>query len=145
MNNACLILMRLSIQGGDCNEGLKARPNIDVTMKVRGKVIQPDGNGVVFLDKPSLEIRFGEPNPIRFVSGGSIISLKWQSYEIDFENVDENWQILALIRAAAVFWIFRRHLWLHTTLYIRITGIYDQDNKSILIIESLVRPFWEVT
>jgi hypothetical protein len=65
--------MRLSFQGGDCNEGLKARPNIDVTMKVRGKVIQPDGNGVVFLDKPSLEIRFGEPNPIRFVSGGSIL------------------------------------------------------------------------
>jgi hypothetical protein len=44
-------------------------------MKVRGKVIQPDGNGVVFLDKPSLEIRFGEPNPIRFVSGGSILHM----------------------------------------------------------------------
>ncbi len=34
--------------------------------------------------------------------------LKVLSYEIDFENVDENWQILAFIRAAAGFWIFRR-------------------------------------
>ena len=57
------------MSGGDCNEGLKARPNIDVTLKVRGKVSQPDGNGNVFLDKPNLEIRFGEPNPIRFVTG----------------------------------------------------------------------------
>jgi hypothetical protein len=30
--------------------------------------------------------------------------LKGLSYEIDFENVDENWQILALTRAAAGFW-----------------------------------------
>ncbi len=37
--------------------------------------------------------------------------LKGLSYEIDFENVDENWQILALTRAAAGFWIFQRHLW----------------------------------
>ncbi len=37
--------------------------------------------------------------------------LKGLSYEIDFENVDENWQILALKRAAAGFWIFQRHLW----------------------------------
>ncbi len=37
--------------------------------------------------------------------------LKELSYEIDFENVDENLQILALIRAAADFWIFQRHLW----------------------------------
>ncbi len=37
--------------------------------------------------------------------------LKGLSYEIDFENVDKNWQTLALIRAAAGFWIFRRHLW----------------------------------
>ncbi len=37
--------------------------------------------------------------------------LKELSYEIDFENVDENWQILALTRAAAGFWIFQRHLW----------------------------------
>ncbi len=29
--------------------------------------------------------------------------LKGLSYEIDFENFDENWQILALIRAAAGF------------------------------------------
>ncbi len=37
--------------------------------------------------------------------------LKGLSYEIDFENVGENWQILALTRAAAGFWIFQRHLW----------------------------------
>ncbi len=37
--------------------------------------------------------------------------LKGLSHEIDFENVDENWQILALTRAAADFWIFQRHLW----------------------------------
>ncbi len=30
-------------------------------------------------------------------------TLKGLSYEIDFENVDENWQILALTRAAAGF------------------------------------------
>ena len=30
-------------------------------------------------------------------------SLKGLSYEIDFENVDENWQILALTRAAVGF------------------------------------------
>ncbi len=29
--------------------------------------------------------------------------LKGLSYEIDFENVDENWQILALTRAAVGF------------------------------------------
>jgi hypothetical protein len=37
--------------------------------------------------------------------------LKGLSPEIDFQNVDKNWQILALIRAAASFWIFRRNLW----------------------------------
>jgi hypothetical protein len=36
--------------------------------------------------------------------------LKGLSYEIDLKNVDENWQILALTRAAAGFWIFQRHL-----------------------------------
>ncbi len=38
-------------------------------------------------------------------------SLKGLSHEIDFKNVDENWQILALTRAAAGYWIFQRHLW----------------------------------
>ncbi len=38
-------------------------------------------------------------------------TLKGLSHEIDFKNVDENGQIFALIRAAAGFWIFRRHLW----------------------------------
>jgi hypothetical protein len=33
----------------------------------------------------------------------SAMSLKGLSYEIDFENVDKNLQILALIRAAAGF------------------------------------------
>jgi hypothetical protein len=37
--------------------------------------------------------------------------LKGLSHEIDFKNVDENGQILALTRAAAGFWIFRRLLW----------------------------------
>ncbi len=38
-------------------------------------------------------------------------TLKGLSHEIDFKNVDENGQILALTRAAAGFWIFRRLLW----------------------------------
>ncbi len=37
--------------------------------------------------------------------------LKGLSHEIDFKNVDENGQILALTRAAAGFWIFQRLLW----------------------------------
>ncbi len=32
--------------------------------------------------------------------------LKGLSHEIDFDNYDENWQMLALIISAAVFWIF---------------------------------------
>ncbi len=35
-----------------------------------------------------------------------LLNLKGLSYEIDFKNVDENWQILTLTRAAAGFWIF---------------------------------------
>jgi len=54
---------------GGCNEGQKARPNIDVTMKIAGKVIKPDGNGRKFVDKNSLEVRFGNPKAIRFVRG----------------------------------------------------------------------------
>jgi hypothetical protein len=44
---------------------------------------------------------------------GSVLTWTWKglSYEMDFENVAKNWQILASIRAAAGFWIFRRHLW----------------------------------
>jgi len=56
-------------RGGSCNEAVKARPNIDVTLDIEGRVITPSGNGKVFLDKPSLEIRFGKPNAIRFVRG----------------------------------------------------------------------------
>ncbi len=37
--------------------------------------------------------------------------LQGLSHEIDFKNVDENGHILALLRAAAGFWIFRRLLW----------------------------------
>ncbi len=40
-----------------------------------------------------------------------VLILKGLSYEIDFENVDENLQILALTRASAGFRIFQRHLW----------------------------------
>merc|ERR1719244_2461999 len=39
--------------GGDCNEGVKARPGQDVTMKIKAKVSQPDGRGKIFFDKPS--------------------------------------------------------------------------------------------
>ena len=74
--------------GGDCNEGVKARPGQDVTMRIKvililphhllivvvgkgmmlivvevqAKVSQPDGRGKIFFDKPSFEIRFGKPN-----------------------------------------------------------------------------------
>ncbi len=40
-----------------------------------------------------------------------VTNLKGLSYETDFENLDVNWQILALTRASAGFWIFLRHLW----------------------------------
>ncbi len=36
--------------------------------------------------------------------------LKGLSHEIDFENIDKNWRMLALISAAAGFRIFRRRL-----------------------------------
>ncbi len=39
------------------------------------------------------------------------VFLKGLSHEIDFKNVDENGQILALKRAAAGFWIFWGLLW----------------------------------
>jgi hypothetical protein len=45
-----------------------------------------------------------------YSAGLAIDSLKGLSHEIDFENVDENGQIFALIRAAVGFRIFRRHL-----------------------------------
>jgi hypothetical protein len=46
------------------------------------------------LPKGGLAIQEHSPSPLfQFLNG--------LSYEIDFENVDENWQILALIRAAA--------------------------------------------
>ncbi len=38
-------------------------------MDIEGRVIQPDGKGNVFIDTPSLEIRFGNPKAIRFVRG----------------------------------------------------------------------------
>jgi hypothetical protein len=41
---------------------------------------------------------------------GLVSNLKGLSHEIDFKNVVENGQILALIRAAAGFLIFRRLL-----------------------------------
>jgi hypothetical protein len=39
---------------------------------------------------------------INFFTG--IYFLKGLSHEIDFKNIDENGQILALLRAAAGFW-----------------------------------------
>ncbi len=47
----------------------------------------------------------------RYLCYDFFVSLKGLSHEIDFKNVDENGQILALIRAAAGFWIFRKLLW----------------------------------
>ncbi len=41
----------------------------------------------------------------------AILFLKGLSHEMDFNNVDENWQMLALLSAAAGFWIFRMPLW----------------------------------
>ncbi len=38
------------------------------------------------------------------------LHLKGLSHEIDFNNAEENWQMLALISAAAGFWLFRRPL-----------------------------------
>ncbi len=37
--------------------------------------------------------------------------LKGLSHEMDFNNVEENWQMLALLSAAAGFLIFQRPLW----------------------------------
>merc|ERR1712126_126278 len=55
--------------GGDCNEGVKARPNQDVTMRIKARVSQPDGRGKIFFDKPSFELRFGKPNAKTLVVG----------------------------------------------------------------------------
>jgi len=57
------------VLGGDCNEGQKARPGQDVTMRIKARVTLPDGQGKVFFNKPSFEIRFGKPDAIRFVKG----------------------------------------------------------------------------
>ncbi len=40
-----------------------------------------------------------------------ILFLKGLSHEIDFDNIDKNWGMLALISAAAGFWLFWRRLW----------------------------------
>jgi len=55
--------------GGDCNEGQKARPGQDVTMRIEARVASKSGRGKTFFDKASFEIRFGKPNAIRFVRG----------------------------------------------------------------------------
>merc|ERR1711962_327429 len=55
--------------GGDCNEGVKARPNQDVTLRIKARVSQPDGRGKIFFDKPSFELRFGKPNAKTLVVG----------------------------------------------------------------------------
>ncbi len=43
--------------------------------------------------------------------GGLKSGLKGLSHEVDFDNIDKNWRMLAIISAAAGFWIFRRRLW----------------------------------
>ena len=48
--------------------------------------------------------------PIQLKQQWTEKTLKGLSHEIDFKNVVENGQILALIRAAAGFLIFRRLL-----------------------------------
>jgi len=55
--------------GGDCNEGQKARPGQDVTMRIKARVAERSCRGKTFFDKPSFEIRFGKPDAIRFVRG----------------------------------------------------------------------------
>jgi hypothetical protein len=54
------------------------------------------------------------------------LRLKGLSYEIEFENVYKNLQILALIWASAGFRIFQRHLWFcsYTPLAIEGTDKY---------------------
>ncbi len=47
----------------------------------------------------------------RGIGREQMADLKGLSHEIDLKNVDENGQILALLRAAAGFWIFWRLLW----------------------------------
>jgi hypothetical protein len=60
--------------------------------------------------------------------------LKGLSYEIDFENVDENFQMFALIRAAAGLWIFRRHL-----LFLVDINIFFPVNAKITPIAFVIR------
>ncbi len=60
----------------------------------------------------------------------SLPLLKGLSYEIDFENV-ENWQILALTRAAAGFWIFQRHLWFLVEIKHLLSGKFQNDADSL--------------
>ncbi len=42
--------------------------------------------------------------------GENLCLLKGLSHEIDFDNIDKNRRMLALISAAAGFWIFQMHL-----------------------------------
>jgi len=56
-------------RGGDCNEGVKARPGQDVTMRIKARVSQPDGRGKIFFNRASFETKFGKANPIRFLMG----------------------------------------------------------------------------
>jgi len=77
---------------------------INVASSRKFGLLPPVGNAYRQLcdrNRPDLSEGSGKKGP----------SLKGLSYEIDFENVDEKWQILALIRAAAGSWIFRRYLW----------------------------------
>ncbi len=65
--------------------------------------------------------------------------LKGLSSEIDFENVDKNWQILAFIRAAAGFWIFQRYLWFLVEI-----NIFYPVNAKIMPIAYVIRLILEL-
>ncbi len=60
-----------------------------------------------------------------------ITALKGLSHKIDFKNVDENEQILALTRAAAGFWMFRRLLWFLVEMKHQFPGKCLNDAESL--------------
>jgi FK506-binding protein 9/10 len=52
-------------RGGDCNEGQKVKPNLDITIGIQAYVLEPrkpSKRGVKFFDKSALETRYGKPN-----------------------------------------------------------------------------------
>jgi len=52
-------------RGGDCNEGQKVRPNLDITIGIKAYAMEPrkdSKRGVKFFDKSALEVRYGKPS-----------------------------------------------------------------------------------